>query len=448
MVKQNTNYPKVLIIGETFHRHSGGGVTLTNLFHDWPKSRLFNANEKDVFDQLEIDRCEQYYQFGTLENKYFLPYFIRKLYQNQVIRSEWVSRESSPVVELKPNKSNLFPFNRFKPFLRRLSQKISFLLVVFPILSRRYCSDSFLSWVAAVNPDYIYAQIPYLNALRLIRELTDRLKIPLCIHIMDDWPSIYNKPGIIHQHLNRKISQEFRELISRATLLLSISEGMSTAYKLRYEKVFKPYHNPIDLSVWEPYARKSTTINRNRIRVLYAGRTGLGVINSLVEVIKAVESLSEEGLPIELHLQSPKSNTELLERFINRGTVKFNPRVEYSELPKILSSYDILVLPYDFDKEGFRFIKYSMPTKASEFMISGVPILLYCQKNTHIFESASTNGWALPVGQRSETALKAAIRELVFNDDLRRKLSLSAINFSKNNFESKKIREDFLSEFY
>jgi hypothetical protein len=37
-------YPKILIIGQTFHKKDGGGITISNLFYGWPIDRLAVAS--------------------------------------------------------------------------------------------------------------------------------------------------------------------------------------------------------------------------------------------------------------------------------------------------------------------------------------------------------------------------------------------------------------------
>jgi hypothetical protein len=51
----------------------------------------------------------------------------------------------------------------------------------------------------------------------------------------------------------------------------------------------------------------------------------------------------------------------------------YNPVADYADLPEIYSSADILVIANDFDEKAICFLRYSMPTKASEYMISGTP---------------------------------------------------------------------------
>jgi hypothetical protein len=57
-------YPKILIIGQSFHKKSGGGITISNLFNGWPKDRLAVASKDNLYSGLDSSICEQYYQLG------------------------------------------------------------------------------------------------------------------------------------------------------------------------------------------------------------------------------------------------------------------------------------------------------------------------------------------------------------------------------------------------
>ena len=52
--------------------------------------------------------------------------------------------------------------------------------------------------------------------------------------------------------------------------------------------------------------------------------------------------------------------------------------IKHAKLNKFSSQFN------DFDKKSISFLKYSMPTKASEYMISGTPVLVYSHGETAV----------------------------------------------------------------
>jgi glycosyltransferase involved in cell wall biosynthesis len=105
-------------------------------------------------------------------------------------------------------------------------------------------------------------------------------------------------------------------------------------------------------------------------------------------------------------------------------------------------------MPYDFDKQSIEFIKYSMPTKASEYMVSGVPILLYCHKEVTLFDHAKKYGWASIVSDNNIEVLSNAINEIIFNNELRWKISNAARDYAIENYDSIKVRANFKKTFF
>lgn len=439
-------YPKILIIGETFNLRTGGGITLSNLFADWPKECLFNASGS--WQRNEIDCCKSYYQLGNLENKFLLPWFVRKNISGSYLSDRERSGEFTPNFKNIPNKlAEKSRSNFLKHLVHSLFLKLSYFFGIQPILLSQRVSTNFLNWIDEIKPDYIYTQLGNINSIRLIKELSDRTRIPICIHIMDDWPSNYCHKGLFTKYWKNKIDQEFRKLITISKICMSISEGMKIEYLKRYDREFKPFHNPIDINLWLPSLKKDFHIDNNDIKILYAGRIGLGITNALIDIIRVVDDLRKQGYHITLYLQSPATQNRHITKYCKRGTVKFNPYIPYNKIPSTFSNADLLILPYDFDDSGLNFIRYSMPTKASEYMMSGTPILLYCSKFVFLSEYSRKHGWAYTVTNRGKNTLKEGMISLLENETLRKSYSKQALIFALKNFDSRKIRLEFLNSF-
>ena len=73
----------------------------------------------------------------------------------------------------------------------------------------------------------------------------------------------------------------------------------------------------------------------------------------------------------------------------------------------------MLIIPMDFDSKGKKYLKYSMLTKASEFMISGTPIILYADDEMAMTKHAKNNKWAFIISYHSVNAIKEGILEFL-----------------------------------
>lgn len=117
--------------------------------------------------------------------------------------------------------------------------------------------------------------------------------------------------------------------------------------------------------------------------------------------------------------------------------------VAYNELPKVFAEADFLYLPYDFSAESIRFIKYSMPTKAPEYMISGTPVIVFGPGETALVEDAVQNKWAMTVTQNNVDRLAEAVAALVKDIGLRKQIADKAIGIAETNYNSEKVRNRF-----
>ena len=155
-----------------------------------------------------------------------------------------------------------------------------------------------MQWLAEYKPEILYIQVTSREDVLFSIQLCDYLKIPSVIHNMDDWPSTISKSGLFKEYWKKKIDKEFRQLLDRVDLYLSISDAMTAEYLRRYNKVFRAFHNPIDISKYNHTERKSP--EPKTFRILYMGRIGLANKNSIYQFASAVSQYNIDNYKIEL----------------------------------------------------------------------------------------------------------------------------------------------------
>lgn len=427
-------YPKILIVGQYFNTESGGGITMTNLFKGWNKENIAVAAE-NIYNP-NFDVCNKYYQLGSLEIKRRFPFNLnrwKKQIKSGIICDKEMSAPSSFMNDIKKSGSK-------KMYLRLLH-----FTGLYHYKSRYKISNEFLIWIKEYSPDIIYSQLSNIELIRLVSDLRKTLGLPIAIHMMDDWPVTISKQSLFQAYWLKIIDREFRNLLAKSKVLMSISESMSEEYMARYGHHFIPFHNPIDIKYWSVYSKANYELN-DMFVILYAGRIGIGIQNCFFDIVEAIRSLILKGLKIELHIQATNFDP-VLDDLVKFDFVKLNPFVSYSELPGIFSESDLLLLPNDFDRKSIAYLRYSMPTKASEYMVSGSSILLYSSIETAITIHALKYHWAYVVSERNKEKLECAIFELYEKKDLRSKLGNTAKEYAINNYDSSKIREQFKNSF-
>ncbi|HNJ96155.1 MAG TPA: hypothetical protein PLS65_15350, partial [Ferruginibacter sp.] len=122
---------------------------------------------------------------------------------------------------------------------------------------------------------------------------------------------------------------------------------------------------------------------------------------------------------------------------------RHKPMVAYSELPRVFAEADFLYLPYDFSEESIRFIKYSMPTKAPEYMVSGTPIIVFGPGETALVDDAVQNKWAVTVTENNTKLLADAVASVIKDIELRKQITGNAIRIAEASYDSVNVRNRF-----
>ena len=425
-------YPKVLILGQTFNKNDGGGVTMSNLFTGWPKDKLAVASNANLTSDLDTSVCNTYFQLAY--NNKLHPFPLNIVLPK--IKCGIVPTGNNNNKHTKENKT--VKNGKYKILYGWLLTALHF-LGLYNIFYKLKITPEFSQWVKRYNPDIIYTQLASLELIRFTKEIHTLMKKPVVIHMMDDWPSTISKKGLFKNFWNKKIDQELRLLLDKTTLLLSISDLMAQEYKERYGKGSVTFHNPIEIDFWKAHQKQNYKLNGMPV-ILYAGRIGTGVQTCLETMASAIDQInmnSNENIQFVLQTKDKPSWIE------NYKCIKYKSPVAYSELPKIFAEANFLYLPYDFSPESIKFIKYSMPTKAPEYMASGTPIIIFAPANTAIVKDAQAGNWAKVIVQNDINILGEAIKSLINNETLRKQIGTNAVNIAERKYNANIIRNQF-----
>lgn len=419
-------YPKVLIVGWSFNAVSAGGITLTNLFKDWPKDKVAVATDK--------------YAAMLSGGELGVPYYIF-----EAGKAGFLSGLKNRVKRFVPNRLKR-AVKIFIAGLRAVCLAPKRLLVLFgfgPLLEKADLTKDFLRSVKDFDPAVIYTISFTIKNLRQVLLVASAVQKPIVMHITDDELYYYKNLGSYFTRILYK--RYLLKLINKASVHLTVSEKMCREYASRYNKKFVAFCNPVDLDKWLPFAKTDYKIY-DTMRVLYAGRIGGGTNASLCAIAEAIDLLADEGYKIEFHIFS--AHKILARRKGNGGgkCVKFHPLMPYEECPKMFATFDVLVLANDFDQDSRQFALFSLSTKTSEYMITGVPILVHTPPDFALSEYAREKGWAYVVNENDITKLKNAIRILYSDANLRERLGKTARTVAVKEHDAKSVREKFRQE--
>lgn len=402
-------FPRVLVLcDEPINRIGGGGVTMGNLFREWPPDALAQVWAHHRFE-IDADVCPNYLRLGAHSipgDGRVIPDFIKR-------RRDLVKR--------------------LRTFVR-------------PGIKLDY--QQVLDWARAFQPEVIYSQpTPYpMYTWWLPRWLARDLGAPLVNHVMDDWPRAVEPewlPGV-RQLLRLFLKRELDRMFAVAARNLVISEQMAAEYTNRYGHSFTSFHNAINLAEWaEPRQRYAAP--EGPFRVVYLGALADNMqVLSLRDVAQVISALAEQGVPINLTVYTGEIYQDYFRQYLGGLTaVSHGGRVEREDLCCHLAAADLLVVPINFDERSLLMNQYSMPTKVPEYMASGTPVLVYGPTHVPPVAYARDAGWGYVVDQPDQQRLATALRELLSSESLRQQLGKRGRELALRNHDAQQILADF-----
>jgi glycosyltransferase involved in cell wall biosynthesis len=427
----NPYFPKVLILGTPINQTSGSSITVSNLFHGWPKEKL--AVVHSALQGNDPGRASEF----KLRMDMALPWMKRGIQWKT--REEIISAPNSLSGETKTISSH-------DKVHRDVIRKVVKYLGVAAIIRQFPMTPDLIDFVAHFKPDVFYSQLGDIPVAALLQHLTTRFDVPYVVHIMDDYPATLYRKGLFAKQVRRKMHSQLMEVFSRAGACMGICQAMCEEYNLRYGRDFTPFHNTVDLSVWNG---RSVQIYQDKksYRLAYSGRIGVSCLSSIQEICDVIEGWNNPAISVAFDIYVNNIDQALRTApFLNRA----HSNIQIKQAPKsttgvaaLLSAADILVLPVDFDQDSIEYIRFSMPTKVPAYMATGVPVLVYGPSDIASVKYAKTHGWGHVIEERSPEALTRGILRLCVDSDLRNQLSQQSRQLAALNHETATVRERF-----
>jgi glycosyltransferase involved in cell wall biosynthesis len=418
-----SSLPRVLFVTPAaFNQVTGGGITFGNLFRGWPRDRLATVHNDRV--PVSHDVCSTYYELTGAELA--LPAVLRRLRP----------RPPAPGGAVTPGGS-AGSYN----LLRRAKY------VVFGdgLPERGHLSAALESWIEAFRPELLYTILGNNAMMELIDRIRRRFALPLVVHFMDDWQSAIYRGGLLSAIERRRMRRLIGTLVGAASVRLGIGDSMCQEYQHRFGQPFLAFQNTVDVARWRAVAKRDLAVGQP-LRLLYTGSVlGFAQAESLVACCAAVAALRREGMAIELDIYSPPEQTgPLRARLACDEAIRLHDVIADDAVYfRTLAAADILLLPVNFDAHSVRYIRLSMPTKVPSYLVSGTPVLVYGPAGVAQVEYARAAGWGHVVDVPDPALLRAAIKHLAGDRNLREALSQTARRIAAERHDDATVRAAF-----
>lgn len=430
---------KIIFLDTVLHNHDATGITLSNLFMHWSKDDLFMIGN---IDKVNLSNREGYHNTYTLSNKEichafplnFIKFFYSYYKSVLTLVNPILNYTNNTIIQSTVPTNNISSRSTFKKLFIKLGLDHLFY--------RYKITPKLDEWIKQTNPDYFYATLSTRHSILFAKEIINKYKRPLIIHIMDDWPTTICKETIFNKFWFNVINKEFCALLTESYARIAISKSMAEEYAKRYNNQWVYFHNPVFLDKWLPYQKKVLNSSNTPLKIGYFGRIGIANQYSIEKFIKVISSRRLEG-QLELHLYSYDNN-----KYDNIPNVHTHQFIHSNILPSIISNFNFLLLPLSFLSDDIQFSRFSIPTKLSEYLISGVPVILLGPKEIAVSQFVRENKCGLCIFTDIENEIESTLSQFIFDTKKQEEYSENAKSIALKNFEVRHVNKDFQKIFH
>jgi len=429
MRSHTSEHNRILIIGETFRKDSGGGITLINLFHHWSKEQIAVVTDQSRFSSPEYPVA--YYQLGRKEVKNKLQLlFVKNMPYSGII---------SPTQLNKHPSTSKHETVKFSSHL-----KISIKYCISALLGRYKLSTELKEFIEEFKPDCLYIQPNTYGYVLLARKLMRKYNFKkTSIHFMDDFKFYKtNKSPLLVKLFYKHHLKLLKNIVNKADSCLGISPLMSDEYRELFNKRFYTFHNTVCIEEWK--TTKERKAGTETIDIIYSGRIGIANYSAIMETLHAVEELYKTGQgKFMFKIYSPDRPSGLIEK-VNTSSCTWHLGFKtQQDIKDILSSANIVLLPLSFEQEAIARVYLSMPTKTSEYLACGAAILVYAPPSTALAAYVREKQFGYLVSEQGPKKITEGIKYLS-QDDIREMYIQTALQLAKSEHSLQSVSQNFI----
>jgi glycosyltransferase involved in cell wall biosynthesis len=319
-----------------------------------------------------------------------------------------------------------------EPFLSMVDQKI-----------RAALPPPHLDQVRLFDPDIILVSPITSDGLAVGGRLARALKKPTVVYFMDDWPAAEPR-----WWATEGARQATRAILRDADAWVMISDELRQKMAERYRVPCKPTlvaHNPVDIrghAPPTPMPRRS-----GRFRVVYAGSVQTMHLDGLLAVAEAIHRLRIFGHDIELVLHTaPWFERRYKDHWVRWGVV-MGGLVPYDNLPGVLQGADLLLVALSFEPALAHMAMYSLLTKITDYMATGVPLLACGPAGSASLNFVNRWECGLTCDTNDVSHISGLLREQLGRPERNTELATRAYRVLQSEFSTKQVQRrlyDFL----
>lgn len=423
-------FPRVLVVnGEPFNSRSATGITMSNLFHDWPADRVFQVYTANIPPDIAL--CHNNIQLSG-RNLKPLCYFCANFGE-----SSNCGDKGGRFFQHDENSGNVSISRRL---VGRLRPYLSPIIDFFPY---RLTQEDFLR-IQNFKPDIIYSMLGSIRIVRLVDLLAKKFNIPVVPHFMDDWLSTYAVPGRSFGssfHV-RYLQYLVARLFNSIPIGLSIGELMAEEYSRKFSCEFRAFMNPVEVNT--DFPQQGGSENPRPVRFVYVGGLHLGRFESLSDIAQVLQRLKTDDVQVELRIYAPLQDATIARQLEEIGAVvAYEGSIKPCEVHDVLKENDVAIHVESFHPSCSEYTRLSVSTKIPQYFAAGIPVLAYGPSSLASCRYIKSTGSGVLVEKNTGNFLENEIRALVIGEAQRKQLGLNGWNHARAYHDALAVRRRF-----
>lgn len=294
--------------------------------------------------------------------------------------------------------------------------------------------------------DFLMVESPPLFLGYSAMRLSKKLEAKLIFNVSDLWPESAEKMGVVNNKQLLGLAYRLeKKCYQRAQLVTGQTQGIVDNINQRFPEVNTFWlPNGVDVSFYQPDKvekgdfRERAGLKATDIVFFYGGILGHAQgLSVVLEAAKKVES--HENIKIVLQGAGPEKEDLLaLKDALNLKNVIFMPPVEKSQMPSILKSVDVALVPL----RKLDIFQGAIPSKIFEALSMEKPLLLGVdgEARTHFIEKANAGRFFEP---ENVDDLVDKLVEMANSPEELKQMGKSARSYVSEHFNRDNIAQKF-----
>jgi colanic acid biosynthesis glycosyl transferase WcaI len=198
--------------------------------------------------------------------------------------------------------------------------------------------------------------------------------------------------------------------------------------------------NWVDTDVLKPGPKDNPLSRKHALSrkyvVMYSGTLSISSNRTLGTVLEAARLLASDRSIVLVIVGEGLKKPDLVDKAsrLDLKNVRFLPFQPYHDLPRLLASADILLVPLDQEKSFL-----SVPSKLYNFIAAGRVVLGVADGSSEVAEAIASMGCGLCVPPDSAAGIAAAVRKLKKAPGLARKLGAGGRAYAEKHFSRRTV---------